>query len=76
MVQCCMCEDWYHDIHLGLEGDLPGDFDEIICKDCVKRHSFLLNYQNITPGDSLLFISSYCLSKSLKKTIISSVRIF
>ena len=76
MVQCCMCEDWYHDIHLGLEGGLPGDFDEIICKDCVERHSFLLNYQNITPGDSLLFISSYCLSKSLKKTIISSVRIF
>lgn len=46
MIQCCLCEDWYHDNHLGLDGaaGVPAEYEEMICVHCVKSHTFLLNY--------------------------------
>ncbi|CAO2837739.1 unnamed protein product [Amaranthus hypochondriacus] len=56
MVQCCVCEDWFHREHLGLESSkqIPMDEDgeplykDLICLDCSKAFSFLAFYpQNI-----------------------------
>ncbi|XP_055956996.1 putative E3 ubiquitin-protein ligase UBR7 [Patella vulgata] len=44
MIQCILCEDWYHGRHLGLEGSLPSDFEEMICPECVNNHDFLSAY--------------------------------
>jgi len=45
MIQCCVCEDWYHDNHLELDSDqAPADYEEMICVTCVRQHAFLLNY--------------------------------
>uniref|UniRef100_A0A914ICI6 UBR-type domain-containing protein n=1 Tax=Globodera rostochiensis TaxID=31243 RepID=A0A914ICI6_GLORO len=53
MLQCCMCEDWFHPSHIfppgqcPIEDDMDGlsdDIDGIICKDCVVKHTFLAFY--------------------------------
>ncbi|KAK6181399.1 hypothetical protein SNE40_009256 [Patella caerulea] len=44
MIQCILCEDWYHGRHLGVKGSLPSDFEEMICPACVNNHDFLLAY--------------------------------
>ncbi|EAT40582.1 AAEL007701-PA [Aedes aegypti] len=46
MIQCVVCEDWYHTRHLGTD-DVPNttkDFAEMICEGCVQRVGFLRNY--------------------------------
>ncbi|KAG6547870.1 hypothetical protein Mapa_010690 [Marchantia paleacea] len=55
MLQCCICEDWFHETHLGLPPNLqvPRDedgeptFDELICQSCVRRCSFLEEYPEL-----------------------------
>ncbi|KAL3693423.1 hypothetical protein R1sor_007074 [Riccia sorocarpa] len=55
MLQCCICEDWFHETHLGLPPSLqvPRDdegepaFDELICQSCISRCSFLENYPDL-----------------------------
>ncbi|KAJ8913423.1 hypothetical protein NQ315_017167 [Exocentrus adspersus] len=45
MVQCIICEDWYHTRHLGTE--VPSNnFSEMICEACVKKNEFLLHYDD------------------------------
>ncbi|RAL45153.1 hypothetical protein DM860_014563 [Cuscuta australis] len=52
MIQCCVCEDWYHDEHLGLESsdmiprDEEGDpvYEDFICQGCASVCSFLMLY--------------------------------
>ncbi|XP_046606030.1 putative E3 ubiquitin-protein ligase UBR7 isoform X1 [Neodiprion virginianus] len=45
MLQCVVCEDWYHSKHLGC-GDIspPDDYDELICSGCMQKHTFLWKY--------------------------------
>ncbi|CAH2008289.1 unnamed protein product [Acanthoscelides obtectus] len=51
MIQCIICEDWYHSRHLGTV--VPSDnFAEMICEGCVTKHEFLLHYD------------AFCLNKS------------
>ncbi|EFA01491.1 putative E3 ubiquitin-protein ligase UBR7 [Tribolium castaneum] len=46
MIQCIICEDWYHSRHLGVE--IPsGPFAEMICGSCVGKHEFLLHYDTV-----------------------------
>ncbi|KAJ3657279.1 hypothetical protein Zmor_009316 [Zophobas morio] len=48
MIQCIICEDWYHSRHLGVE--IPsGPFAEMICGSCVSKHEFLLHYDGSKP---------------------------
>lgn len=53
MIQCVMCEDWYHVRHL--EGKVPdtNEFDEMICQLCTKQHAFLNHYSHLSilPND-------------------------
>ncbi|KAF9131073.1 hypothetical protein BGW39_002232 [Mortierella sp. 14UC] len=43
MLQCVVCEDWFHDACIGINphGD---DFDDFICRTCTKDHPFLRRY--------------------------------
>lgn len=56
IIQCCICEDWFHENHLGLESTEKVPMDEegeptcedFVCQDCVCNCPFLLSYhQNI-----------------------------
>ncbi|KAK7077411.1 putative E3 ubiquitin-protein ligase ubr7 [Halocaridina rubra] len=44
MIQCCICEDWYHGRHQG--GQVPSgeDYAEMVCQDCLKKHQILAHY--------------------------------
>ncbi|KAL1487050.1 hypothetical protein MTO96_008354 [Rhipicephalus appendiculatus] len=44
MLQCIMCEDWYHGRHIG--GAMPAnrDYYEVVCTGCMSRHPFLWQY--------------------------------
>ncbi|WOK93835.1 E3 ubiquitin-protein ligase [Canna indica] len=52
MIQCCICEDWFHENHLGLNStdEIPRDedgeptYEDFICKDCATTCSFLKLY--------------------------------
>ncbi|KAL9246648.1 hypothetical protein vseg_020156 [Gypsophila vaccaria] len=52
MVQCCICEDWFHREHLGLESSetIPVDeegqvlYEDLICPGCSATCSFLTLY--------------------------------
>lgn len=52
MIQCCICEDWFHEEHLGLESsdEVPRDeegeplYEDFICQVCSGVCSFLSLY--------------------------------
>lgn len=52
MIQCCICEDWFHEEHLGLESsdEVPRDdegeplYEDFICQLCSVVCSFLALY--------------------------------
>ncbi|EHA8586601.1 putative replication stress response regulator SDE2 [Cocos nucifera] len=52
MIQCCICEDWFHENHLGLDSleQIPRDeegeplYDEFICQECAVSCCFLKLY--------------------------------
>ncbi|KAK9094128.1 hypothetical protein Scep_025597 [Stephania cephalantha] len=52
MIQCCICEDWFHENHLGLESpdEIPRDeegepiYEDFICQSCANLCSFLTLY--------------------------------
>jgi E3 ubiquitin-protein ligase UBR7 len=45
MLQCIVCEDWYHTKHLGIE-ELPSKFDELICETCADKLDFVRYYSS------------------------------
>ncbi|XP_076331777.1 putative E3 ubiquitin-protein ligase UBR7 [Tachypleus tridentatus] len=44
MVQCIICEDWYHGRHLGKTIPENQDFSEMICSWCMGKLPFLWSY--------------------------------
>ncbi|EOA16672.1 hypothetical protein CARUB_v10004861mg [Capsella rubella] len=56
MIQCCLCEDWFHEEHLGLKpsdsvgSQIPRDeegepiYEDFICQNCSPLCSFLTRY--------------------------------
>ena len=45
MIQCCICEDWFHEEHLKTTAsDDEECFVDLICDSCVEEHPFLLQY--------------------------------
>lgn len=59
MIQCIICEDWYHSKHLNCNDDIPDDesYEELICSGCMIKHSFLWRYAK-----------NYSANKSIKNT--------
>ncbi|KAK4801319.1 hypothetical protein SAY86_021806 [Trapa natans] len=55
MIQCCLCEDWFHEEHIGLDpsDEIPRDeegeplYDEFICQACSAVCSFLNFYPHM-----------------------------
>lgn len=62
MIQCCICEDWFHENHLGLESTekVPKDeegepiYEDFVCQGCVCHCPFLLSYRQIIIVPSIL----------------------
>jgi E3 ubiquitin-protein ligase UBR7 len=52
MIQCCICEDWFHEEHIGVESpdEVPRDeegeplYEDFICQLCSEKCSFLTLY--------------------------------
>ncbi|KAK6158400.1 hypothetical protein DH2020_005714 [Rehmannia glutinosa] len=60
MIQCCICEDWFHEEHIGLQSSdkIPRDesgeplYEDFICQGCAMVCSFLSYYpQTISTPD-------------------------
>ncbi|GER30292.1 PHD finger family protein [Striga asiatica] len=66
MIQCCVCEDWFHEEHIGLQPDLkiPRDeegeplYEDFICQGCAKLCSFLSYYSQIISAPNTSDIST------------------
>lgn len=48
MIQCIICEDWYHSRHLGSLPPTGGEFQEMVCDDCMTKCSFLQAYISLS----------------------------
>ncbi|KAJ6649766.1 putative E3 ubiquitin-protein ligase UBR7 [Pseudolycoriella hygida] len=44
MIQCIICEDWYHSRHLATTVPKSTSFAEMICGDCMAQNDILLHY--------------------------------
>ncbi|KAI8486643.1 putative E3 ubiquitin-protein ligase ubr7 [Branchiostoma belcheri] len=44
MIQCVVCEDWYHGRHLSCSPPSSVSYQEMVCGACMKRCSFLWAY--------------------------------
>nr|CAG4647983.1 EOG090X07TK [Moina brachiata] len=44
MIQCIICEDWFHTKHLGQAPPAEHDYCEMICDGCMNLHPFLNAY--------------------------------
>ncbi|XP_055848884.1 putative E3 ubiquitin-protein ligase UBR7 [Episyrphus balteatus] len=48
MLQCAICEDWYHLHHLGLKvKKLRDDYHEMVCPGCMQKYEFLQDYTGL-----------------------------
>ncbi|XP_037077298.1 putative E3 ubiquitin-protein ligase UBR7 [Pollicipes pollicipes] len=54
MIQCVVCEDWYHGRHLGAPTPEDGDYAEVTCAECVQRLPYLRQYA----GDSDMCVTA------------------
>ncbi|KAJ9594325.1 hypothetical protein L9F63_014242 [Diploptera punctata] len=48
MIQCVVCEDWYHGRHLGSKVPALHEYGEMVCASCMERLPFLWQYK-VTP---------------------------
>ena len=64
MIQCIVCEDWYHGRHLGLGAGPPEDssYAEMICLHCVAKYPILNHYQGLQKTGVLNFPYYICCS--------------
>lgn len=69
MIQCIICEDWYHSRHLGNLPPAEGDFQEMICDDCMTKCNFLQAYLalSVTQNDQSSFGTSQQLVTNSEK---------
>ncbi|TKS65691.1 putative E3 ubiquitin-protein ligase UBR7 [Collichthys lucidus] len=44
MIQCVVCEDWFHSRHLGCTVGDPEELLEMVCEACMNKASFLWTY--------------------------------
>ncbi|CAI2724572.1 unnamed protein product [Schistosoma spindalis] len=46
MIQCGMCENWFHLEHLNMDKEFvpPDDYNEMTCFMCIKKYAFLFMY--------------------------------
>ncbi|XP_073339539.1 putative E3 ubiquitin-protein ligase UBR7 [Pagrus major] len=44
MIQCVVCEDWFHNRHLGCTVVDPEELQEMVCEGCMNKAPFLWTY--------------------------------
>ncbi|XP_036927212.1 putative E3 ubiquitin-protein ligase UBR7 [Acanthopagrus latus] len=44
MIQCVVCEDWFHNRHLGCTVADPEELQEMVCEGCMNKAPFLWTY--------------------------------
>ncbi|XP_028293141.1 putative E3 ubiquitin-protein ligase UBR7 [Gouania willdenowi] len=44
MIQCVICEDWFHSQHLGCNVEEPEELQEMTCEGCMNKAPFLWEY--------------------------------
>lgn len=71
MIQCVVCEDWYHSRHLRISenfngGKFPEDYHEMICQLCSAANPFLASYAN---GGDLASVTTVVGSSSADSTV-------
>ncbi|KAM6913216.1 putative E3 ubiquitin-protein ligase UBR7 [Xenentodon cancila] len=44
MIQCVICEDWFHSKHLGCAVTEPDELEEMVCEACMNKAPFLWTY--------------------------------
>lgn len=48
MMQCCICEDWFHCKHLNFNTQIPSNHKDVttdlICGECIGKNEFLIDY--------------------------------
>lgn len=47
MLQCVICEDWYHGRHLSSNVPSEKEYGEVVCTQCLEAHSFLKSYAEL-----------------------------
>lgn len=52
MIQCIVCEDWYHGRHLNTIVPVDTEYSEMICAECSKECEFLKYYQKYQVNSS------------------------
>jgi E3 ubiquitin-protein ligase UBR7 len=56
MIQCLMCEDWFHCEHIGLEGVKTEELAEMACPGCAEKFPFLFAYERASVNEVSSFI--------------------
>ncbi|KAK4886651.1 hypothetical protein RN001_002922 [Aquatica leii] len=51
MIQCIICEDWFHVRHLNIQLPPNTPYCEMSCETCVQKHPFLLHYTSLCAND-------------------------
>eukprot|EP01135_Chromosphaera_perkinsii_P005607 Nk52_evm21s355 gene=Nk52_evmTU21s355 len=51
MLQCVLCEDWFHEQCIKKKDNLLklpalGDWDDLVCGECVGKHPFIIRYRD------------------------------
>uniref|UniRef100_A0A8C5G514 UBR-type domain-containing protein n=1 Tax=Gouania willdenowi TaxID=441366 RepID=A0A8C5G514_GOUWI len=46
MIQCVICEDWFHSQHLGCNVEEPEELQEMTCEGCMNKAPFLWDIYN------------------------------
>uniref|UniRef100_A0A673K9U9 Putative E3 ubiquitin-protein ligase UBR7 n=1 Tax=Sinocyclocheilus rhinocerous TaxID=307959 RepID=A0A673K9U9_9TELE len=58
MIQCIVCEDWFHGRHLGCVVPDCVELQEMICQSCMNKTPFLWNYAAHIEGNVVIFFSA------------------
>lgn len=48
MLQCCICEDWFHTEHINAKVPKTELYSEMTCGECVEKNDFLVDYLGLT----------------------------
>uniref|UniRef100_A0A8C7CME8 Ubiquitin protein ligase E3 component n-recognin 7 n=1 Tax=Oncorhynchus kisutch TaxID=8019 RepID=A0A8C7CME8_ONCKI len=51
MIQCIICEDWYHPRHLGCTVEDSEELQEMVCETCMNKAPFLWTYSTHIAGN-------------------------
>lgn len=69
MLQCIVCEDWFHLQHLDGPNVDVNEVEEVICRNCITQFTFLMLYSDEAYKDEAFGSEELCKLKWLKANI-------